>query len=212
MIVLVWISSPSTSTSEILVYVDTLSSHTFAYQEVCRELQTKMEPVKLSLSSLMERNSAIQSNRVTSLRVRGFSSDVCIDLPPVYTRESIPLECFHITMSKTATKWKHFATITQEMPSLMKCSVGLLIGYDCSSALASWKVIMGADQEPYAIKTDLGWSIVGKCNRLHELKCHWSLSPNICQGTSIHNTINLHQGTWSWLCRHRTWWAECISG
>ena len=36
----------------------------------------------------------------------------------------------------------------------MNCSVGLLIEYDCSRALAP------TDQEPYAIKTDLGWSIV----------------------------------------------------
>ena len=61
MIVPVWISSPSTSTSETLVYalLDTQSSHTFADQEVGRELQEKMEPVKLSFSTLMGKYSAI---------------------------------------------------------------------------------------------------------------------------------------------------------
>ncbi|KAL6490189.1 hypothetical protein MHYP_G00005340 [Metynnis hypsauchen] len=43
----------------------------------------------------------------------------------------------------------------------MDCEVGLLIGYDCSRALAPRQVITGGDDEPYAIKTDLGWSIVG---------------------------------------------------
>ena len=77
---------------------------------------------------------------------RGYSSDVCIDLAPAYMRESIPLECSHIPMSKTATKWKHLAKITQKMSSLMNCSVGLLIGYDCSRALACWcrKVVAGS--------------------------------------------------------------------
>ena len=98
---------------------------------------------------------------MTRLRVRGFSSDVCIDLPLAYMREFIPLKHSHIPMSKSATKWKHFAKIIEEMPSLMNCSVGLLIGYDCSRALDPRKVITGADQETYVIKTDLGWSIVG---------------------------------------------------
>lgn len=43
----------------------------------------------------------------------------------------------------------------------MDCKVGLLIGYDCSRALAPRQVITGGDNEPYAIRTDLGWSIVG---------------------------------------------------
>ncbi|KAK9513134.1 hypothetical protein VZT92_026696 [Zoarces viviparus] len=47
------------------------------------------------------------------------------------------------------------------MPPLMDCGVGLLIGYDCSRALAPRRVITGGDYDPYAIKTDLGWSIVG---------------------------------------------------
>ncbi|XP_066499342.1 uncharacterized protein [Hoplias malabaricus] len=46
-------------------------------------------------------------------------------------------------------------------PPLMDCGVGLLIGYDCSRALAPRHVITGGDNEPYAIKTDLGWSIIG---------------------------------------------------
>ncbi|KAL1279105.1 hypothetical protein QQF64_025778 [Cirrhinus molitorella] len=33
--------------------------------------------------------------------------------------------------------------------------------YDCSRALAPRQVITGGDEEPYAVRTDLGWSIVG---------------------------------------------------
>ncbi|KAK5925579.1 hypothetical protein CgunFtcFv8_018091 [Champsocephalus gunnari] len=62
-------------------------------------------------------------------------------------------------------KWKHLADIAQEMPPLIDCGVGLLIGYDCSRALAPRKIITGGDYEPYAIKTDLGWSIVGSASQ-----------------------------------------------
>ena len=47
------------------------------------------------------------------------------------------------------------------MLDLLNCNVGLLVGYDCSQALTPREVISGESNEPYAIKTDLGWSIVG---------------------------------------------------
>ena len=47
------------------------------------------------------------------------------------------------------------------MHDLLDCNVGLLIGYDCSQALTPREVIVGECNEPYGIKTDLGWSIVG---------------------------------------------------
>ena len=47
------------------------------------------------------------------------------------------------------------------MHDLFDCNVGLLIGYDCSQALTPREVLAGSNDEPYGIKTDLGWSIVG---------------------------------------------------
>lgn len=43
----------------------------------------------------------------------------------------------------------------------MDCPVGLLIGYDCARDLKPREVIPGNDYDPYATKTDLGWSVVG---------------------------------------------------
>ena len=47
------------------------------------------------------------------------------------------------------------------MPKLLDCPVGLLIGYDCARALLPKQVIAGDNGDPYAVKTELGWSIVG---------------------------------------------------
>lgn len=161
MIVQVWLSS-SNSESEVCVYalLDTQSSHTFVKQEVCESLQASMKPVKLKLSTMMGKDSIVESQRVGGLRVRGFSSDSSICLPPVYTRDFIPFERAHIPTCETAKKWRHLEVIADEMPARMDCGVGLLIGYDCSRALAPRQVITGGDEEPYAIKTDLGWSII----------------------------------------------------
>ncbi len=50
------------------------------------------------------------------------------------------------------------------MPPLQNCEVGLLIGFDCPSALAPLEVIIGGENEPFAQRTELGWSIIGLSN------------------------------------------------
>ncbi|KAJ8333475.1 hypothetical protein SKAU_G00414830 [Synaphobranchus kaupii] len=56
-------------------------------------------------------------------------------------------------------------TQAEENTSSLSCYVNRG-GYDCSRALAPRHVITGGDYEPYAIKTDLGWSIVGGTPRV----------------------------------------------
>ena len=166
MIIPVWLSSPNTE-SEILVYalLDTQSSHTFVDQEMCEKLHAETEPVKLRLSTMMGKDAIVTSQRVSGLKVRGLSSKDLICLPPAYSRDFIPLERAHIPTCDTARKWTHLAAVADEMPKMMDCGVGLVIGYDCSRALVPRQVIAGGDYEPYAIKTDLGWSIVGSASQ-----------------------------------------------
>ncbi|KAG7496410.1 hypothetical protein JOB18_018512 [Solea senegalensis] len=163
MIVPVWISSVTSPETEKLAYalLDTQSSSTFVDKEVCEKMGVDLEPVKLKLTTIMGKDSIVQSEKVSGLRVRGFTSRSFINLPPAFTRDFIPLERSHIPTPATAKRWKHLNAIAQEMPELLDCEVGLLIGYDCCRALAPRHVITGGDEEPYAVKTDLGWSIVG---------------------------------------------------
>ncbi len=117
MIVPVWISSTSTPEKEILVYalLDTQSSNTFVDQEVCERIGAISEPVKLKLTTMMGKDSVVQSERVSGLRVRGFSSRGLISLPPAYTRDFIPLERSHIPTPETARRWNHLNEIAQEI-------------------------------------------------------------------------------------------------
>ncbi|XP_052430381.1 uncharacterized protein LOC127971416 [Carassius gibelio] len=170
MIVPVWISCATKDSPEILAYalLDTQSSNTFINQDICDKLQVHTEPVKLKLSTMTDRATIEDCQRVDGLRVRGYSLQEYIELPPVYTQDYIPLERDSIPTCKKAQKWTHLLSVADKMPDLLDCTVGLLIGYDCPRALKPTQVISGNDNEPYAVKTDLGWSIVG------------SIAPNSC--------------------------------
>ncbi|KAM9709232.1 uncharacterized protein ACNS7B_023621 [Menidia menidia] len=162
MIVPVWLSSSVKNSPEILVYalLDTQSSNTFVTEDVCEKLKVHTDPVRLKLATMTDR-SIVNCHRASGLKVRGYSSKVCIELPPAYTREDIPLEKTSIPTRKTAKGWTHLLSIADEMPDLLDCPAGLLIGYDCVRALKPKEVVSGAEHEPYAVKTDLGWSVVG---------------------------------------------------
>lgn len=163
MIVPVWVSSQNNPSSEKLVYalLDSQSDTTFIDQEVSNSLKVDTYPVRLKLTTMIGCNTVIMSERVSGLRVRGYCSSIHIDLPPAYTKDCIPADRTHIPTCETAKNWNHFSSIVNEIPLLKDCEVGLLIGYNCSRAMAPRQVILGKEDEPYAVRTDLGWSIVG---------------------------------------------------
>lgn len=183
MIVPVWVSSVSNPGMERLVYalLDTQSDTVFIDQEVSNSLQAQTHPVRLKLTTMTGTDALMHSHRVSGLRVRGYSSAIHIDLPPAYTKDCIPVNRTHIPTCETARHWNHLIKIADEIPPQLECEVGLLIGYNCSRALAPRQVILGGDSEPYAVRTDLGWSIVG-CSSPH----HYSPSiTNMCYRVSV---------------------------
>lgn len=163
MIVPVWLSTVQSPSKEELVYalLDTQSDSTFVCEELSNHLRADNHPVKLKLTTMLGVHSIVKSHRVSGLRVRGYDSDICIDLPPSYTKDFIPVNYDNIPTSDTAKQWPHLTEIADKIPPLLSCDVGLLIGFNCPRSLAPRQVLLGEGEEPYAIRTDLGWSIVG---------------------------------------------------
>jgi len=159
----VWVSTASNPEKEILVYalLDTQSDSTFIDETVCEKLSAPCQQVNLKLSTLLGRDVTVACQRASSLRVRGYTSARYVDLPPAYTRDFIPLDREHIPTCETARRWNHLHDIAREMPTLLDCDIGILIGYNCPIALAPRQTIIGEEGQPYAVRSELGWSIVG---------------------------------------------------
>ncbi|KAL7874936.1 hypothetical protein SRHO_G00059060 [Serrasalmus rhombeus] len=165
-IVPVWLSTTRNPDAEVLVYalLDSQSDSTFILQERAETLDTQMEPVQLKLSTLASKRTLIPSHKLVGLQVRGFYSSKKIPLPVTYSRDFIPASLSHIPTPKTARAWSHLEHLAEEIAPLIDCDVGLLIGYNCSQALLPREIVSGKDDEPFAVRTDLGWSIVGRVN------------------------------------------------
>ena len=175
MVVPVYVSHQDAPNKEVLVYalLDTQSDTTFIQEDIQAELGIEGQDVTLSLSTMSTKGQMVPSKRIRGLRVRKFNGVVGapVNLPPCYSRPSIPANKSHVPTPAMATKWPHLHRIAKDIPPLMDCKVGLLIGYDCPSALAPREVIPpeGPDQ-PFGQRTDLGWGIVGIIDQ-HEVDC-----------------------------------------
>ena len=55
--------------------------------------------------------------------------------------------------------------VADSIPNRQGCDVGILIGYNCAQALAPREVVAGEGNEPFAVRTDLGWSMVGAADK-----------------------------------------------
>ncbi|XP_033725905.1 uncharacterized protein LOC117315432 [Pecten maximus] len=165
MIVPVWISTDDTPTQEILTYalLETQSDTTFILDDTAAALKVSNQPAKLSLSTMTSQNTIIDSTRISNLRVRGFYSpdNHAVHINQAYTRSFIPADRSHIPERKTVTSWPHLHSVSDRIPPLQSCDIGLLIGYDCPQALVPRKILVGQTNEPYAVQTILGWSVVG---------------------------------------------------
>ncbi|XP_053272740.1 uncharacterized protein LOC128430658 [Pleuronectes platessa] len=165
-IIPVWVSASSEPDREVLVYalLDTQSDTTFLLDDTAKALHAKNEPVQLKLSTMASRNTVVSCRKLTGLQVRGMHSDKIIPLPVTYTREFIPANRDHIPTPETAKAWPHLEHIADEIAPHQSCDVGLLIGYNCTQALVPRQVVSGEENQPFALRTDLGWSVVGYGN------------------------------------------------
>ena len=163
MILPVWVSHTDTPDKEHLTYalLDNQSDTTFALDGTCEALGVSGTNVNLMLSTMLSENVKIDSRRIRGLVVRGYASDLKIPLPSVYTRSIMPANRSHIPTPDVARKWFHLESVVDKLTPLLDCEIGLLIGYDCSRALAPREVVAPKQNGIYAQRTDLGWGIVG---------------------------------------------------
>ncbi|KAJ7983731.1 hypothetical protein DPEC_G00373480, partial [Dallia pectoralis] len=66
------------------------SDTVFGDRDLSNELQADSCPVRLKLTTMTAKDVVMPSEKVSGLKVRGYSSPVVLNLPPAYTKDSIP--------------------------------------------------------------------------------------------------------------------------
>ena len=173
MIVPVYVSSSERPSEEFMTYamLDTQSDSSFVSNSLEKSLNLKGDEVRLKLSTMASSAMIVDCHVIKDLNIRGLNSQKTITVPKLYTKNVIPADKNAVPTPNTAKAWPHLQTIAKEISPLQNCEIGLLIGYNCPQALTPRQVICGEGEQPFAVRTDLGWSIVGGQSR-QSVFCH----------------------------------------
>ena len=118
--------------------------------------------VPLFMSTMLAENQLIQSSKIYGLSVRGFNSSKKIKLPALFTRNIMPASRSHIPSPETTRRWPHLQKLETKIPVLQNCTIALLLGTNVYKVLEPDGFILPGDSNgPFAVQTDLGWSLVG---------------------------------------------------
>ena len=108
----------------------------------------------------------VACQKINDLVVRGVNENQEVMLPKTYSRKEIPAKRGQIPRPETVKKWPHLKRIEEQLlPYQHDAYVGLLIGANCTKAIKPREVIPGADDDPYAVRTTLGWGVIGVINK-----------------------------------------------
>ena len=91
-----------------------------------------------------------------------------------FSEKEIPVDSCEIATARKCKKWDYHEKISKELGDNEDISVDLLIGANCLEALEPVEVIPRQNDGPYAIRTAVGWCVVG----LIKAQCHNAVSCN----------------------------------
>lgn len=155
---------------EVMVYalLDEASDTTFVTTAVKEKLEVEGVQTKLVLSTMLGREE-ISVSKIDGLIVERIDKRVQVDLPRTYSRDQIPSRRDQIPRPEVADAWPHLQKIKNSiMPYRSDLEIGLLIGCNCPRAIKPKEVILGKGEDPYAVRTILGWGIIGPVDRSEE--------------------------------------------
>ena len=148
---------------------------------LAQQLKAPQKTIHLRLTTMSDKRT-IPSELVHGLVVRGVKEEAEIKLPGTYTRELIPAGKDLIPRQETVSKWPHLKKIAQHLIPLEKQEIGLLIGFNCSAALLPREIVANGDNDPYAMKTSLGWGVTGPIGKTTDTspdKHHFSFRTHV---------------------------------
>ena len=141
--------------------LDSGSNKTFCSKSLLEQLNVKGKETTLSLETLGDGkvSDAIEVHlEVTATTGRKKKRKV-VQLPKVYALNNFPaLRNSKVPLSEMQ-KWNHFKNVN--IPKVEESGVTIIIGQDVPVALIPLDVRHGNENEPYATRTVLGWTLNG---------------------------------------------------
>ena len=142
---------------ETYAFLDSGSNTTMCLSSLAEDLGADCTPVEFTLSTVSGNQK--RKGQQLSLDVVGISTGKGVRLNKVWTTDSFPVLPESISTAADVQQWSHLKDI--DVADLVDKKVTILIGSDVPEALCPIEVRSGGKNQPHAIKTILGWTVMG---------------------------------------------------
>ena len=134
----------------------------FVKSNLAKNLRIKGHKTSISVKTLIGEkiHTSFSVDGLKVSRTSGLDPE-WINIPKAYTKDNLPVDSSETVTPEKIKKWKYLQKIAEEISHSDDVKVELLIGGNCTRALEPVQVIANRDGGPYAMKTVLGWCIVG---------------------------------------------------
>ncbi|XP_030843562.1 uncharacterized protein LOC115924830 [Strongylocentrotus purpuratus] len=144
-------------------FIDNGCGTVFCDTELTQRLHARTRKTKLIVKTLNLEEVIDTEVTVDELQIAGVKEKEFINLPPIYVKDGIPVTVSDAPTQKDLKRWKHLKDI--ELPEISNRNsisrVTLMIGANVPSASMPLEIKAGDIEEPYAIRSRLGWLVYG---------------------------------------------------
>ncbi|XP_077982843.1 uncharacterized protein LOC144437710 [Glandiceps talaboti] len=172
---------------ETYAFLDTGSNVSFCTEGLAKQLGVTGRKMTVKLDT-MGSPQCLTTHQINELMVSDLDGHDCVSLPPLYTKERIPVTSKHIPTQKDIERWDHLKGIA--VPTL-NADIGLLIGNNVPDAYTPKIIKTGPRGSPYAAKTAIGWILWNVIRDKEDL--HSNLAVNRVDVTVLEESRQLEQ-------------------
>ena len=84
----------------------------------------------------------------------------------IYSRPQFPNDRSHIPSANICNQFDHLRPIAGKLLPLQNVEIGLVLGYDVSYVHQPQEIVSSKiESDPYAVRTPLGWCVIGSTGR-----------------------------------------------
>jgi len=134
------------------------STNSFVSRSLMNKLSIQGERREIILTTL-EKSGSSSWTSACALTVSDVYDTHTVHIPLAFSRDSLPIREENIATADDLSAWPHLKGI--DLPRAHASEVELLIGQDSPECIVPQTVISGKSNEPYAIRTKLGWTLNG---------------------------------------------------
>ena len=148
---------------ETYAFLDNGSDTTLCLSSLAESLGVSGRPVHFSLSSINAEN-ILKSGYEVTLNVSALDGDDPIVLDKVWTVDRLPISKQSVPSDEDVSQWPHLKGVKFPRLDGEEKVVSILIGNDVPEAHWVYDERRGRRKQPYAVRTPLGWTLLGCLN------------------------------------------------